>query len=180
MRRMRTLILAGIASLAFIGTSEAQVPTVPCEAQLATAGGTAWTCPLGAIRNIVDVEGGTVFYGPNGLLDRGKLRLNLSGGETVDQNTGELVREAIALNPDVGGCTLIYDGRKTLLASFCPQGFGERSGIHFYVEPIIHTSSTTVTVQQVQVDRLRGRVNRLQRKLNRLSRAFYRYRRHHG
>jgi hypothetical protein len=46
----------------------------------------------------------------------------------VDHNTGKLVREAIALNPDVGGCTLIYDGRKTLTASFCPQGFGENPG----------------------------------------------------
>jgi hypothetical protein len=131
---MRWVPLAVLFALAFAAPANALDSSLTCNFQLATAGGQALTCPLGGIRNIVDVEGGTAVY-ENGALDRGKLRLNLSGGETVDRTTGKLVREAIALNPDVGGCTLIYDGRKTLTASFCPQGFGERSGIQFHWRP---------------------------------------------
>jgi hypothetical protein len=134
LRTGRWLPVALLFVFGFAAPANALDPSLSCNFQLATAGGQALTCPQGGIRNIVDVEGGTEVY-ENGRLDRGKLRLNLSGGETVDRTTGKLVREAIALNPDVGGCTLIYDGRKTLTASFCPQGFGEQSGIRFHWRP---------------------------------------------
>lgn len=170
--------------------AQAQEPMAICALDLATAGGQAWNCPLGGLRGIVDVEAGTVWYGPDGLLDRGKLRLNLSGGEAVDHNTGNLVREAIALNPDVGGCTLIYDGRRTLIASYCPEGFGDRSGIQFYWRPTFHAgvmvcredgscSDPFETVAEIRaqaarstarVARLNGRVNRLHHRLKRLGR----------
>jgi hypothetical protein len=134
LRAMRWMPVAALLALAFAAPANALDPSLTCNFQLATAGGQALTCPQGGIRNVVDIEGGTAVY-ENGALDRGKLRLNLSGGETVDHTTGKLVREGIALNPDVGGCTLIYDGRKTLTASFCPQGFGEQSGIRFHWRP---------------------------------------------
>src|SRR3954447_16087826 len=105
---IRWVPVAALFVLAFAAPANALDPSLSCNFQLATAGGQALTCPQGGIRNIVDVEGGSEVY-ENGRLDRGKLRLNLSGGETVDRTTGKLVREAIALNPDVGGCTLIYD-----------------------------------------------------------------------
>jgi hypothetical protein len=192
---MRWVPLAVLFALAFAAPANALDSSLTCNFQLATAGGQALTCPLGGIRNIVDVEGGTAVY-ENGALDRGKLRLNLSGGETVDRTTGKLVREGIALNPDVGGCTLIYDGRKTLTASFCPQGFGEQSGIQFHWRPTMlaglnvcdHAGCLDVATElrrrhpalpraastartQRRISQLARSVKRLQRQVARLTRA---------
>jgi hypothetical protein len=192
---MRWIPLGVLLALAFAAPANALDSSLTCNFQLATAGGQALTCPLGGIRNIVDVEGGTAVY-ENGALDRGKLRLNLSGGETVDRTTGKLVREAIALNPDVGGCTLIYDGRKTLTASFCPQGFGKQSGIRFHWRPTMlaglnvcdHAGCLDVATElrrrhpalpratstqraQRRISQLARSVKRLQRQVARLTRA---------
>lgn len=98
--------------LAFVSSAQAQL--APCEPQMATAGGTAWTCPLGGIRGINDIEAGTEHY-ENGVLDKPKLDLNISSGEAAG------VRSRIALNPDTGGPgTVIFDGRKNKIASFYP------------------------------------------------------------
>ncbi len=194
LRAMRWLPLAVLLLLAFAAPANALDPSLNCNFQLATAGGQALTCPQGGIRNVVDIEGGTAVY-ENGVLDRGKLRLNLSGGETVDRTTGKLVREGIALNPDVGGCTLIYDGRKTLTASFCPEGFGERSGIQFHWRPtmlaglnvcdhagcldvaselrrrpVVSRASSTQRTER-RISQLARSVKRLQRQVARLTRA---------
>lgn len=131
----RSALLAAVCWLLWPTPAAAQDPSLLCNFQLATAGGQALTCPQGGIRNIVDIEGGTEVY-ENGRLDRGKLRLNISGGETVDRNTGQLVREAIALNPDVGGCTIVFDGREQPLASFCPTDLSP-PGIRFYTAPLV-------------------------------------------
>ena len=114
---MRWIILTTLAVLLFPASASGQMAgpgaSMPCEWRLATAGGTTLGCPLGGIQNVVDLEGGTAVY-ENGVLDRGKLRLNISGGEAGG------VREVVALSPDVGGGVRVYDGRKHQLASFLP------------------------------------------------------------
>jgi hypothetical protein len=176
----RALLLSGLIALTWSVSAEAQTPIAPCAPELATAGGTAWTCPFGGIRGIVDVEGGTHTYEQDGRLDRGKLRLNLSGGEAVDRNSGQLVREAIALNPDLGGCTRIYDGRRRQLMSVCPLGFPD-GGIRFYVPPAVCTDvcrevSTDAPKALAPISDLTPRVGRLERKVKRLTRRVKRLR----
>jgi hypothetical protein len=173
MKLAAATIAAGLVAL-FPAPAAAQLQApgsvAPCAAALATAGGTAWTCPFGGIRGIVDVEGGTVATEPDGRLDRGKLRLNMSGGEARDPVTGDWVREAIALNPDLGGCTRVYDGRRAQLASFCPTSFPD-GGVRFYTEPLICTDicRAVATVQPAPPPRalipatLKRRVARLER-----------------
>jgi hypothetical protein len=130
----------------------------PCGPQLATAGGTAWTCPLGGIRNIVDIEGGTVHY-EGGQLDRGKLDLNISSGEHQG------VRSRVAINPDVGGPgTVIFDGRRNRIASFYP------SGIELFAPVTFHAGTV------VENRRLAARVATLRQRVQRLARAVRRLR----
>ena len=133
-----------------------------CDFQLATAGGQALTCPLGGVRNIVDLEGGTESYHPDGTLDRPKLDLNISSGEAVDDRTGELVRSRLALNPDVGGPgTVIFDGRKNRIASFYPDS------IEFYAPVVFHQGVATQAAPP-RLDRLRRRVALLERRVKRI------------
>jgi hypothetical protein len=176
---MRLALFLLAAVLAFPAVAGAQViapgALAPCGPALATAGGTAWVCPFGGVRGIVDVEGGTHAYESDGQLDRGKLRLNLSGGEAVDRNTGQRVREAVALNPDVGGCTRVYDGRRFQIASFCPDSFQD-GGIRFFRRPVVCTDrcrevatvDTAPPPTAVIPARLRRRVARLERLTKRL------------
>ena len=125
----------------------------PCGPQLATAGGTAWTCPLGGIRNVVDIEGGTEHY-ENGQLDEAKLDLNISSGEAAGE------RSRVAINPDVGGPgTVIFDGRRNKIASFYPEGIDLYAPVSFH-QPVYGV--------QVPVVRLRLRVARLERRVARL------------
>jgi hypothetical protein len=91
-------------------------PSLECHPQAATAGGQAWTCPLGGIRNVVDIEGGTYVKGePN------KLNLNIGAG------AGRVDRAAnghVVINPDIGRCTIIEQGVVApykRIAVFCPR-----------------------------------------------------------
>lgn len=148
---MKRLLLALAATLVIAAPAQAQMP---CESQQATAGGTAWTCPLGGIRNVVDIEGGTEHY-ENGVLDRAKLDLNISSGEANG------VRSRVAINPDVGGPgTVIFDGRKNKIASFYPNSIEFFSPVHF--QELLRL--------QVKAQRLDLRLHRLKRRVGSLAR----------
>jgi hypothetical protein len=152
--------VAILAALAFPATAASQI-TPPCGPTLATAGGTAWTCPLGGIRNIVDIEGGSVHY-ENGVLDQPKLDLNISSGE----HRG--VRSRVAINPDVGGPgTVIFDGRRNRIASFYPEG------IELFAPVTFHAGTV---VQDQRVERLAVRLAALRLRVQRLARAVRRLR----
>lgn len=149
------IALLALVVLLFPASAHAQIP---CESQLATAGGTAWTCPLGGIRNVVDIEGGTEHY-ENGQLDKAKLDLNISSGEAAG------VRSRVAINPDVGGPgTVIFDGRKNKIASFYP------GSIDFYAPVHFQGDQQQVLRLQVKAQRLDLRLDRLKRRMGRLSR----------
>jgi hypothetical protein len=154
--RSTALVAAAAGFLLFPAPAFGQLP---CGPQLATAGGTAWTCPLGGIRNIVDIEGGSVAY-ENGQLDRPKLDLNISSGEH------EGVRSRVAINPDVGGPgTVIFDGRRNRIASFYPES------IDLYAPVTFHAGTGLdypPAAPQPGVQRLRRRVLRLERRVVRL------------
>jgi hypothetical protein len=175
---MRLALFLLAAVLAFPAIANAQIVApgalAPCGPALATAGGTALVCPFGGIRGLVDAEFGTVHYGPDGRLDRGKLRANISGGEATDRNTGQLVREVVALAPDVGLGTRLYDGRRNQLAAFVDAPPGEQ--ITFFETPRICTDicrevatvDTAPPPTAVIPARLRRRVARLERLTKRL------------
>jgi hypothetical protein len=175
---MRLALFLVAAVLAFPAIANAQIVApgalAPCGPALATAGGTALVCPFGGIRGLVDAEFGTVHYGPDGRLDRGKLRANISGGEATDRNTGQLVREVVALAPDVGLGTRLYDGRRNQLAAFVDAPPGEQ--ITFYETPRVCTDrcrevatvDTAPPPTAVIPARLRRRVARLERLTKRL------------
>lgn len=150
----------------------------PCEAQLASAGGTAWTCPFGDLRGVVNIEGGTHAYEADGSLDHGKLRLNISPGVAVDRNTGNLVKEVVALSPAPGGGTVMFAGSSDPLASFVPEdSWWPDKGVTFYRQPRVcdpdcrPLGGQTVIRQQVRLARLRARVARLARAVRVLKRA---------
>jgi hypothetical protein len=175
---MRPFVLAVVLLFGWPVVADAQIiapgALAPCGPALATAGGTAWVCPFGGIRGLVDAEFGTVHYGPDGRLDRGKLRANISGGEATDRNTGQLVREVVALAPDVGLGTRLYDGRRNQLAAFVDAPPGEQ--ITFYETPRVCTDrcrevatvDTAPPPTAVIPARLRRRVARLERLTKRL------------
>jgi hypothetical protein len=75
-------------------------------------GGDALVLPRGDILNVRNIQGGVI----------GNTNLDIGAGST--QHPGNIV-----MNWDVGRKTLIYDGKKRLLASFGPHG------IVFYVKP---------------------------------------------
>lgn len=75
-------------------------------------GGDALILPRGDILNVRNIQGGMI----------GDTNLDIGAGST--EHPGNL-----SLNYDVGRRTLIYDGRKRLIASFGP------GGIKFYVKP---------------------------------------------
>lgn len=160
----------------FAAPAEAQLigpgASAPCAPQLGTAGGTAWTCPLGDIRNVVNIEGGTLAYEPDGRLDHGKLRLNISPGVAVDRNTGRLVKEVIALSPAPGGGTVMFAGSREPLASFVPNdSWWADKGITFYRQPQVCDPACRPLGQQARLTRLRSRVARLARTVRALKRA---------
>jgi hypothetical protein len=77
-------------------------------------GGDALVLPEGDILNVRNIQGGVI----------GNTNLDIGAGST--QHPGDIV-----LNWDVGRRTLVYDGKKRLVASFGPHG------IVFYVRPRI-------------------------------------------
>lgn len=153
----------------------------PCEAQLASAGGTALTCPFGGLRGVVDIEGGTHAYEADGSLDHGKLRLNISPGVAVDRNTGNVVKEVVALSPAPGGGTVMFAGSSDPLASFVPEdSWWPDKGVTFYRQPRVcdpacrPLGGQTVIRQEVRLTRLRARVTRLARAIRVLRHAIRR------
>jgi hypothetical protein len=80
------------------------------------AGGDALVIPNGDLQGVRNIQGGSLANPPE------SLNLDIGAGST--QDPGNLV-----LNYDVGRDTLIYDGRKHLLARF------SSNGITFYVRP---------------------------------------------
>lgn len=109
-----------------------------CHIELATATGTAINCPFGDLRGFVNIEGGTHAYETDGRLDHGKLRFNISPGVAVDRNTGQTVREVIALSPAPGGGTVMFAGTSVPIASFVPDdSWWPDKGITFYRRPLL-------------------------------------------
>lgn len=149
----------------------------PCGPELATAGGTAWTCPFGDLRGVVNIEGGTHTYEPDGSLDHGKLRLNISPGVAVDRNTGRLVKEVIALSPAPGGGTVMFAGNSEPLASFVPDdSWWPDKGVTFYRQPQVcdpgcRPLAGQTVIQRARLTRLRSRVARLERSVRAMRRA---------
>lgn len=97
-------------------------PSLQASWERATAGGTALRLPLGGIRNVVDIEGGTYVPGqPH------KLNLNLAGGNAVH-------RGYVVLSPDNGKGTILEDGhlRKLLLVRSPRHG-----GTQFRIKPTL-------------------------------------------
>jgi len=81
-------------------------------------GGDAIELAMGDILGVRNIQGGRHTG------NRSDLNLDIGAGST--ENPGDL-----ALNYDVGRCVLIYNGRKELLAKFCP------GGITFFKRPVI-------------------------------------------
>jgi hypothetical protein len=106
---VRLAVLTVVLLLAVPATAQDIIPNG------GAAGGPALMLPHGDIlnvRNIRNIQGGIV-EDPN---------LDIGAGSTA--HPGD-----IALNFDVGRCVRIFDGRKHLLARFCPHA------ITFYVKP---------------------------------------------
>lgn len=173
-RRPLALVLALAVAGAVAPAGHAQIvgpgAIAPCEAQLGTAGGTAWTCPFGDLRGFVNIEGGTHTYENDGSLDHGKLRLNISPGVAVNRNTGRTVKEVIALSPAPGGGTVMFAGNSDPLAAFVPgDSAWPDKGITFYRPPRVCAPRCFDVAARLA--RLSRRVARLQRVVRRLTRA---------
>lgn len=179
-----TLMLV-VISFAAPSLAQAQLigpqAVAPCEPQLATAGGTALACPFGGLRHIVDIEGGTYALEPDGTLDHGKLRLNISPGVAVDPTTGRLVKEVVALSPAPGGGTVLFGGSREPLAAFVPgDSWWPDKGVTFYRQPQVCNpdcrplGGPTVIHREARLTRLRARVARLVGAVRALKRAIRR------
>jgi hypothetical protein len=103
---LKLALLCVLALLAVPATAQDIIPNG------GAAGGPALMLPHGDILNVRNIQGGIV-EDPN---------LDIGAGSTA--HPGD-----IALNFDVGRCVRIFDGRKHLLARFCPHA------ITFYVKP---------------------------------------------
>lgn len=77
-------------------------------------GGDAYVIPLGDIQGVRNIQGGR----HTGL--RSDLNLDIGAGST--QHPGQ-----VAINYDVGRCTVIFNGKRHRIARFCPDR------IDFYV-----------------------------------------------
>jgi hypothetical protein len=107
------LVLLAVLTVVFFCTAVTSVdsfdpaitlaPNTRIEPSGAVAGGDALWLPHGDILNVRNVQGGTVDD-PN---------LDLGAGSSTHRGT-------LALNYDVGRCTVISNGHKHPLAVFCP------------------------------------------------------------
>lgn len=106
-------ILLGLAlPRALAAMARGPVPAPDCFFDRATAGGGALVCPNGGILNVVDIQGGSDVPGRPGMLN-----LNIGAGNSAKRGN-------VVINPDVGNCLIVKDGRRHTIASMCPQRAG--------------------------------------------------------